>query len=912
VRCREKLSAWQIALAVAAATLSGPAAAQHISVDGRLSPAQTLVGPNYAIGANLGKQVGGNLFHSFGIFGLSTGESATFSGPATVTNVIGRVTGGSQSSINGAVKSTISGANVYLINPAGVVFGPNATVNISGSFHATTADYLKLSDGARFQATNPDGSTLSAAPPAAFGFLNAAPPAITVNGSTLGVSPGRTINLAGGPVSLTGGTVQSNSGTIRVAAVAGPGEVPVDPLNASALTVTSFAPVSLTQGATINVSNGNGVGGSGSVFVNAGALTLDAAKINGLNFGPNAGGPIAINADSISLANGASIANLAFAAGNAGPIAISSNGAVSLDNATIASNTFAGAAAGGVNLQAGSLSITNGGSISSLAFGDGNAGPVTVSAAGTLTLANGRINSNAFAAGNAGSINVTAGSGSFTASGGVASVTLGSGQAGTVAVNIAGALTIDGAGTTPASPSLIVSQTLGAGKAGQVSVSAQSLSVINAGVISTTSFGSGSAGQVTVNAGDILLSNSGVIFSDSFGTGPAGSVNVTAGSLSMTSMGHIASTAQSQGDAGNVAVNVSGALTIDGTGATEMSHSGIFALSLLPNGGAAGQISVSAGTLTLVNPNSDISTTTFGAGAGGRVDVLANSLFIGGGGSIGSLTFGSGNAGQVGVAAGSLTITGGNISTNTFGSGAGGGVNVAATGDVLLTGADASIAAASGGAGDAGSIRLSAANLTLKNGASITTQAATANGGNISLRVGDFLHLVDSRITTSVNGSAGNGGNILIDAQLVVLDHSDIIAQAVAGHGGNITIDANDFIASNDSLVSASSQLGISGTIDVVGPRVDLNGSLVVLPSDLRGAAEVARTSCDARARKQSSLVDAGHGGLPQDTASAIPALYIVNRDLRLDLSPSAGRKADNGGWLPPLPPMARLTMGCG
>ena len=59
------------------------ASAQHITIDGRFSPAQTLTGPNYSIGANLGKQVGGNLFHSFGQFGLSTGESAAFSGPAT-------------------------------------------------------------------------------------------------------------------------------------------------------------------------------------------------------------------------------------------------------------------------------------------------------------------------------------------------------------------------------------------------------------------------------------------------------------------------------------------------------------------------------------------------------------------------------------------------------------------------------------------------------------------------------------------------------------------------------------------------------------------------------------------------------------------------------------------------------------
>src|SRR5207248_7224345 len=144
-----------------------------------------LVGPNYAISANLGKQVGSNLFHSFGQFGLKTGESAAFSGPATISNVIGRVTGGNASSIDGKIQSNIAGANLYLINPSGIVFGPHATVNVSGSFHASTADYVKMSDGAKFQATNPNASTLSAAPPVAFGFLTPRPAALTVNGSTL-------------------------------------------------------------------------------------------------------------------------------------------------------------------------------------------------------------------------------------------------------------------------------------------------------------------------------------------------------------------------------------------------------------------------------------------------------------------------------------------------------------------------------------------------------------------------------------------------------------------------------------------------------------------------------------------------------------------------------------------------------
>ncbi|HTZ36700.1 MAG TPA: filamentous hemagglutinin N-terminal domain-containing protein, partial [Stellaceae bacterium] len=156
-------------MAALTAGFGAPAAAlaQHITIDGTLSPAQVLSGPNYSIGASLGKRVGGNLFQTFGLFGLSSGETATFKGPASVTNIIGRVTGGSPSTIDGTVKSSIKGANLYLINPAGVVFGPGGSVNVSGSFSASTANYLKLKGGARFQATNPEGSSLSAAAPAA-------------------------------------------------------------------------------------------------------------------------------------------------------------------------------------------------------------------------------------------------------------------------------------------------------------------------------------------------------------------------------------------------------------------------------------------------------------------------------------------------------------------------------------------------------------------------------------------------------------------------------------------------------------------------------------------------------------------------------------------------------------------------
>ena len=172
----------------------------------------------------------------------------------------------------------------------------------------------------------------------------------------------------------------------------------------------------------------------------------------------------------------------------------------------------------------------------------------------------------------------------------------------------------------------------------------------------------------------------------------------------------------------------------------------------------------------------------------------------------------------------------------------------------------------------------------MNDGAAISTEAvtSTANGGNITLSLSDFLYLTGSEISTSVKGETGNGGNItIVDPQFVVLNHSDIIAQAIDGHGGNITIDAGVFLASADSIVSATSQLGISGTVTINGPLVDLNGTLVVLSSELRNAVALTRDSCAARAgRPQSSLVEAGRGGLPHEPEATLPALYLAGRDL--------------------------------
>ena len=158
-------------LPAALAVLFSASVPAAITLDGTLGTSGTLTGPNYAIPESVGQTRGNNLFHSFGQFSLTSSESATFTGSANISNVIARVTGGSVSSIDGTISFTISGANLYLINPSGIVFGQNARLDISGSFHASTADYLTFTDGGRFDARTPANSVLTSAAPQAFGFL---------------------------------------------------------------------------------------------------------------------------------------------------------------------------------------------------------------------------------------------------------------------------------------------------------------------------------------------------------------------------------------------------------------------------------------------------------------------------------------------------------------------------------------------------------------------------------------------------------------------------------------------------------------------------------------------------------------------------------------------------------------------
>ncbi len=716
------------------------AAQQHnITIDRSFGSPATLSGPNYAITANLGKQVGSNLFHSFGKFGLSTGETAAFSGPATINNVIGRVTGGNPSSIDGKIQSSIAKANLYLINPSGMVFGPHATVDVKGSFHASTADYLKLSDGAKFQATNPDASTLSAASPAAFGFLTATPSKITVNGSTLGPVPG-TLGVVAGPVSITNrATLSAPAGTIHVTSVAGTGEVPVDPLNTPALTATSFGRVNIKGGSTLDVSNPSGVGAGGSVFIRSGALTIEASEINGDNYGSLPGGVLSLRGESqITLSDGANVHAVAMGSGNGAGVMISTapSGVIMVDAATVLTDSLGPGNGGALSLESGRLTLTNGAGLTSSSQGRGNGGPIKISASSVLLDGASTIGS------------LTAGAGLTGPSGNP----IPAGAGGAISIN-AGSLTIQGGAS-------IATTSAGGGAGGAVALNIGGMLVANLGSITSEADANGDGGPIEISASSVLLDGASTIGSMTTGaglTGPSGNpipagaggaITITAGSLTIQDGASIAIDSAGDGPGGAVALDIGGMLTVANLGSIT---------SAADASGDAGPITISAGSMELNGPMFPQSTGIFsgtsgvspgGFGPGGAISIDAGSLTIQGGGTISTASSGDGAAGAIGVNVGDmLTFANlGTIASVALANGPGGPIRISA-GAMLIDGSVAqSLLAQAGissfalpGAGKAGDIAVTSGSLSILTNGLIGSATLGMAAGSVSVNVAGAL-----------------------------------------------------------------------------------------------------------------------------------------------------------------------------
>jgi filamentous hemagglutinin family protein len=265
---------------------------------------------------------GANLFHSFGDFNVPNNNIANFlnhSGLPT-SNILGRVTAGNPSNIFGTIQTTNFGnANLFLINPAGIVFGPNATLNVGGSVTFTTANYLRMTDGALFNARpGPADALLTSAPVAAFGFLGSNPGAITVQGSSLSVTEGAGVSLVGGNIAIQGGTLTAPSGQINLVSVGKPSHSKVggEVATGGGFAATGFknlGTISLTQGSTIDTSTSPGTGNpAGPVSIRSGQFVMDSSSLMAVTTTPLSaqavvGGNIEVTAEHVTLSNASSV-----------------------------------------------------------------------------------------------------------------------------------------------------------------------------------------------------------------------------------------------------------------------------------------------------------------------------------------------------------------------------------------------------------------------------------------------------------------------------------------------------------------------------------------------------------------------------------------------------------------------------
>ena len=237
----------------------------------------------------------------------------------------------------------------------------------------------------------------------------------------------------------------------------------------------------------------------------------------------------------------------------------------------------------------------------------------------------------------------------------------------------------------------------------------------------------------------------------------------------------------------------------------------------------------------------------------------------------------AGKAGNISISARDTVQIGASSVTTSAEKAEGGAIAIAANEVQLDPGTI--ISAKASGAGNAGEITIIAGDTLVARGSTISTQATQADGGNISLIAPSMVHLIDSTITTSVGTGQGKGGNIIIDPQFVILDRSQIRADAFGGPGGNIRIAAEVYLT-QESVLSASSALSAPGTIDIQAPTKEISGNVARLPESAAPPAALLRASCAARLTggNVSSLVVGAREGLPPDPEGVLPSPLLTER----------------------------------
>jgi filamentous hemagglutinin family protein len=819
-----------------------------VSTDGTLGAATVLAGPNYAITPNLGRQTGGNLFHSVSQFSLSSGEKAIFSGPAGISAIITRVTGGA-SSINGTISSTIPGADLYLVNPAGITFGPNATLDVSGSFHASTADHVVLGTSGRFPSDPAATLNLTVDPPTAFGFLKPPHP-ITMDGSFLAVQQGKTLSLTAGDITISNANLWSYGGTVALVSLASAGEV-----NSG-----TYAATASSMG-TIRVSDTRAVF-AGPVYKSAGMKGLKIANIDASG---NGGGKVFIRGGAFYMSS-AFIFNDTYGNVPGAITDITMTGRIELISTSITgAGMRAGSASGAAtSLTAGDILIrgdnSRGAYVNSDSWNGANGSNLSIKSSGNFDIeGTSWVSADANGGGKAGSVDIDArniiiGSGSRVSS---SSPVLGAG-----ATSGAGFLTLHAAESFSLQGDIRSEN--GDGTSGNISISAPEITVSGTGFISssllaTTSSLARRSGDIIIETNKLSLVDNGRIETRVFysNNGSSGDIRIKTGTLSMSGGGAISSSIDSSsGVGGNILIDAAESISVASIPSNQFKEKGSIASD--STAGNAGHITLNSPLVSITGGGSVTTIARGGNGRGGDITVTASDRVVVDGfyeaadslrrSMISTDTFGTGNAGNISVSAPVVMVSGGGLVSSIAeagSSGTGGNIGIKSGQSLTVqgvgTGNQSRISVETSGKGDAGTITIKTPLLTISDGGIISAAAlegSSGNGGFITITATDRLLVSGAAAGITGNtASSGNGARIQITSPSVEVGDGGYITAETAivssGKGGDVIISGSSALISGGRISSATKGTGNAGTIKLDGNNLSiLNGGILSTSAD--------------------------------------------------------------------------------
>jgi len=821
-----------------------------------------------------GTTAGSNLFHSFEQFSIIQGETAWFQNATTIDNIITRVTGGSISSIDGLIRSNGT-ANLFFLNPNGIIFGANAQLDIGGSFVGTTADSLKFSDDSEFSAIDPQAPPLlmvNIAPGLQYGVDNGEivlqgqgnllefTPDLLVDRSSrpngLEVDAGKTLALVGNNIFVEGGNLTAIAGNIELGSVGDDSLVQLKSTDSGwsldYTEVNNFQDIILSQASSLDVSGDNG----GNVQLQGKEVIItDGSAILADTFGDRDGGILQVNASELLVVAGTS-ENLPFisrlstdvlpgAIGNGGDIELNTSNLIITGGAQVLSSSYSSGKTGSIKVTAEDVELSSGSRFAS--------------SSGLFTLV--------FDSGDGGDVDITANSIFVLDGAEAAALTFGDGKGGNLNAN-ANSIEIVGSSQSGIS-SRFSSNSEGFGDGGDLKINSEYLLVADGGLIQSSVFSSGNGGDLTVNAMEIELSSgsleqgpSGLFANiEQEATGNGGKLSITTESLLITDGAQVTITTFGAGDAGILNIDAKN-IELSGTSPGGFG-SGVFSNIEELATGNGGEINIEAESL-VISDGAEIASTNESSNIfslGGSIQLKVNEIELMGG----SVNAASGLFTTVQFQAAGI---GGNLTVNT---------------DNLIVSDGAQIAVSTAGSGNGGELNLNADNIKLIGTSEFGASGILGNavigdgdGGNIIVKTNDLNISEGATINVSnflsgdvdVPPGTGQAGSINIDTQNLEIDGTDsnITAATFDGGGGNITITANEFNLNNQAQISVNSTgEGQAGDIAIASEDITLDEGKITATSDITGGGNITLdadfTDLDNNSLISTSVTDSTGGG---------------------------------------------------